>query len=82
MLPIRCFTCNKMLGQYDQIFENYKKNNSENLIPFFEEYSIKRYCCRKVFLTHVDIHQYEAPFTLDNIVCKSVSEVTKIIRAE
>lgn len=79
MLPIRCFTCNKVLGQYNEILEKYKNTETANLIPFFEKYEIKRYCCRKVFLTHVDIQEYDAPFTLDNIVTKSVAEITKIV---
>lgn len=79
MLPIRCFTCNKVLGQYNELFEKHKDGNLQS---FFEKYEIKRYCCRKVFLTNVDITQFNAPYTMDNIVCNSVCETIKTIRAE
>ena len=81
MLPIRCFSCNKVLGNYNQIFEEYKKNSNEYQ-DFFEKLNIKRYCCRKIFLTHVDIFKYMPVFPHENIICKSGSEVKKILKAE
>ena len=52
--PIRCFSCNKVVGQYE---EKYKmliqdgKSSKEAL----DALNIKRYCCRRMFLGHVDI---------------------------
>jgi DNA-directed RNA polymerase subunit N len=82
MLPIRCFSCNKILGCYNETFENYKKQNPEKLVDFFNDMNIKRYCCRKIFLTHIDIYQYPNDFHHENIVCKSISEFPKILRTE
>jgi len=81
MLPIRCFSCNKIIGCYNSIFENYLKTNN-NYQFFFEKYNISRYCCRKIFLTHVDIYQYKPNFPHDNIICKDTSEIKKIIKSE
>lgn len=84
MLPIRCFTCNKVLGCYNNVLEKFKNEQSNplNYKEFFDDIQISRYCCRKVFLTNVDIFQYNPTFTQDNIICKKESEVIKILRAE
>lgn len=80
MLPIRCFSCNKVLGRYNEIYEKYKKMNKLN--EFFEKYDIKRYCCRKIFLTHIDIYKYAPEFPHDNIICKSNNETIMILKAD
>lgn len=49
MFPIRCFTCNKVIGH---LWYQYKDCNDKPL--FFEEKRIRRFCCRRMFLTHVD----------------------------
>jgi DNA-directed RNA polymerase subunit N (RpoN/RPB10) len=88
MLPVRCFSCNKVIGQLDDVFNRYCEknknniNNNDGLIPFFEEFNIRKYCCRKIFLTHVDIYDYTAEFNHDNIVCKSASEVINIFKTD
>jgi DNA-directed RNA polymerase subunit N (RpoN/RPB10) len=85
MLPVRCFSCNKVIGQLDDVFRRYREKNKDKddgLVPFFEEFNIRKYCCRKIFLTHVDIYEYTAEFTHDNIVCKSASEVINIFKTD
>lgn len=63
MLPIRCFSCNKILGRYQTSFEFFKNKYSfmkECDIPYeeyFKEYDIERYCCRKIFLTYICHHE-------------------------
>jgi DNA-directed RNA polymerase subunit N (RpoN/RPB10) len=81
MLPIRCFSCNKILGCYNHIFGKWKQE-SDNFLDFFEKYDIKRYCCRKIFLTNIDICQYDPQMEYDNIICKKNSEIKKILKAE
>ncbi|EKX40554.1 hypothetical protein GUITHDRAFT_75411 [Guillardia theta CCMP2712] len=53
IIPIRCFTCNKTIGhmwrRYLEILENYDKEDGA------EELGLKRYCCRRMLLTHVDL---------------------------
>jgi len=85
MLPIRCFSCNKILGCYEKIFEDFKKNRQieEDMFKnFFQLYDIKRYCCRKIFTTHIDIYTLRPLFPHENIICKSKSETKNIIIAE
>jgi len=73
MYPIRCFTCNKVLGH----FSGYTINDE-----FFKENNIKRYCCKKILISSVDIHKHlygERNKTFYNI--KKYSEVEKILLA-
>jgi DNA-directed RNA polymerases I, II, and III subunit RPABC5 len=54
IFPVRCFTCNKTLSQY---YNTYKELTESN-VPIkdvFEILKIKRYCCRRMFLGHVNI---------------------------
>lgn len=51
MIPVRCFTCNKILGHYFFDQESILKNPD----LFFNENNINRYCCRKIIVNHVDI---------------------------
>lgn len=77
MLPIRCFTCNKVLGHYSDYVEQNKID-----INFFTKNHIERYCCKKILLTSVDIHK-ELYTKRDESFCniKKYSEVKKIIIA-
>jgi len=52
IMPIRCFTCGKVLGS---IFEEYKKRvyiNGEDPKKVLDELGVKRYCCRRTILSH------------------------------
>jgi len=77
MLPIRCFTCNKILGHYSDYVEQKKIN-----VAFFKKYNIDRYCCKKILLSSVDVHK-ELYVERDESFCKikKYSEVKKIIIA-
>lgn len=80
MLPIRCFSCNKMIGQYSFIFEEWKKTKDHE--SFFQQYQISRYCCRKIFLTHVNIYDFVPPPIQENIICLEESSFPKILKAD
>ena len=54
MLPIRCYTCNKVLGNKGATFETLKKNKV-NLENIWEKLGLTRVCCRSIMLTHVDL---------------------------
>jgi DNA-directed RNA polymerase subunit N (RpoN/RPB10) len=77
MLPIRCFTCNKVLGHYSDYVERNKID-----VNFFKKNHIERYCCKKILLTSVDIHK-ELYTPRDESFCKikKNSEIKKIIIA-
>jgi DNA-directed RNA polymerase subunit N (RpoN/RPB10) len=90
MLPVRCFTCNKVIGRFQDAYDAYTTsrttisdgNTDIDYTDFFETYHISRICCRKIFITHIDIFQYDPPFHSENIICKSECQFKKIVKSE
>ena len=54
IIPVRCFSCGKPLGH---LFEEYKKRieSGEKPKKVLDELGLERYCCRALFLGHVDL---------------------------
>jgi len=54
IFPVRCFSCGKVIGH---LWEKYLKLLKEGKSPkeAFEELGIERYCCRAIFLGHVEL---------------------------
>ena len=54
MFPVRCFTCNKVVGRYEL---RYQRLLTEGKTPqkALDEIGMSRYCCRRMFLGHVDL---------------------------
>jgi DNA-directed RNA polymerase subunit N len=52
--PVRCFTCGAVIGQH---YEAYSKQVKEGKNPakVLEGLGIDRYCCRRMFLSHVEV---------------------------
>ena len=52
--PIRCFTCGKVIGH---LYEEYKKRVEAGEKPkeVLDSLGVKRYCCRRMFLSHVNL---------------------------
>jgi len=56
IIPVRCFTCGKVIGNkyewYCQLLQGgvHEKNA-------LDELGLRRYCCRRMVLTHVDLIQ-------------------------
>ena len=54
IIPVRCFTCGKVVGnKWDSYLELLKADYSEG--DALDELGLKRYCCRRMVLTHVDL---------------------------
>ena len=54
IIPVRCFTCGKLLGDK---YETYKERLELGDKPegIFHELGIDRYCCRRMIISHVDL---------------------------
>jgi len=52
--PIRCFTCGSVIGDK---YEKFIKLVEEGMDPkeALDKLGVKRYCCRRMLLTHVEI---------------------------
>lgn len=54
IIPVRCFTCGKPIAHLWQEFQERVKKG-ENPKKVLDSLGIERYCCRAVFLGHVDL---------------------------
>jgi DNA-directed RNA polymerase subunit N len=54
IIPVRCFTCGKVVGH---LYEEYKKrvDAGEEREKVLNDLGLKRYCCRQLFLGHIDL---------------------------
>ena len=72
IIPVRCFTCGKVIAD---VYEQYKerknaydeairKNEKPKETPkeILDDLGVDRYCCRRMILTHVDLIQESAPY--------------------
>lgn len=53
MLPIRCFTCNKPIGRYEDRYESLLKEYSDDRAKVLDLLGMDRYCCRRMFVSNV-----------------------------
>ncbi|MBE0519855.1 DNA-directed RNA polymerase subunit N [Candidatus Bathyarchaeota archaeon] len=54
IIPVRCFTCGKLIGDKWEEFARRVKAGEEPG-EVLDSLGIKRYCCRRMLLSHVDI---------------------------
>ena len=54
IIPVRCMTCGKPVSQY---WEEFKARAAKGESPkkVLDDLGVERYCCRSLFLTHVDM---------------------------
>ena len=54
IIPIRCFSCGKPIAH---LWEDFKKRIEEGQSKkeAMDELGVKRYCCRALFVGHVDL---------------------------
>ncbi|MBI4176062.1 MAG: DNA-directed RNA polymerase subunit N [Candidatus Aenigmarchaeota archaeon] len=53
MIPIRCMTCGKPVGH---LWEAYQKEaKSLGSKEALDKLGLERYCCRALFISHVDL---------------------------
>ncbi len=61
IIPIRCFSCGKPLGHlWEEFQERVKKGDDKKKV--MDELGMERYCCRALFLGHVDLIDVSAQF--------------------
>ncbi len=54
IIPIRCFTCGKLIGdKWEEFARRVKKGEDPKRV--LDSLGITRYCCRRMLLSHVEI---------------------------
>ncbi len=54
IIPVRCFTCGKLIGDKWEDFARRVKTG-EDAKGVLDSLGLKRYCCRRMLLSHVGI---------------------------
>jgi DNA-directed RNA polymerase subunit N len=62
IIPVRCFTCGKLVGDKWEEFARRVKAG-EDAGEVLDSLDVKRYCCRRMLLSHVEIIDEVLRFT-------------------
>ena len=64
LIPVRWWSCGKVIAHR---YEQYKEAVDEGKDPgeVLNERGFKRYCCRRMFIGHIDLIDEVAPFSID-----------------
>ncbi|KAK0617999.1 DNA-directed RNA polymerases n subunit superfamily [Bombardia bombarda] len=64
IIPVRCFSCGKVTGD---LWEKYVKLLDDGLTDgdALDQIGCKRYCCRRMVMTHVDLIEKLLKYTPD-----------------
>ncbi len=54
IIPVRCFSCGFLVGDKWEDFAKRVKEG-ENAGKVLDDLGVKRYCCRRMLLSHVEI---------------------------
>ena len=62
MFPVRCFTCGSVIGDKWEEFSR-RVRAGENPGEVLDSMGVKRYCCRRMFLSHIELADLELSFS-------------------
>lgn len=69
MLPIRCFTCGAPIAhKWDEYIRSVERG--EEPAKVLDRLNVKRYCCRRMFISHVELFDEVVEF--ESLYGKSV----------
>lgn len=60
IIPIRCFTCGKIIAHLWELYKDLKEKHSSSTEEKISEelnkkLKLERYCCKRMLITHVEI---------------------------
>lgn len=55
MMPVRCFTCGAVLADKWEEYDKRVNKDKEDAGKALDDLGIKRYCCRRMFLSNVEL---------------------------
>ena len=63
IIPVRCFSCGHVIGHMWERYSNGVKEG-RNANEMLDEIGLERYCCRRMFVSHVELIDDIAPFSV------------------
>ena len=62
MVPVRCFTCGKVIAEHWPEYESRVLEGDEEASVVLDELGLRRHCCRRMFVSHKDLVDIVAPY--------------------
>lgn len=64
MIPVRCFTCGKVIGEYwdEYTARSNAHDGDEEPTAVLDDLGITRFCCRRMFIAHTDLVDTVSPY--------------------
>jgi len=62
IIPVRCFSCGGLIAHKWEEF-NEKTGAGIEVATALDEVGFDRYCCRRMFVSHIDLISETAPFS-------------------
>ncbi|MHA1217405.1 MAG: DNA-directed RNA polymerase subunit N [Candidatus Heimdallarchaeaceae archaeon] len=62
IIPIRCFTCGTLIADKWDEFK-IQIEEGENPEKTLDKLNVKRWCCRRMLVSHIDLIEDFLPFT-------------------
>ena len=60
IIPVRCFSCGAVIAHKWEEF-NEKMDAGTDMKTALDEVGIERYCCRRMYVSHIDLITEVAP---------------------
>jgi len=64
LIPIRCFTCGNVIGQLFKDWHERLEKGEEEPKQILDSFGLKRICCRRMLITHVELLDETIKFSL------------------
>ena len=64
MIPVRCFTCGKVIGEHWDEYTARAETHDGDEPPaeVLDDLGLTRYCCRRMFVSHTDLVDVVSPY--------------------
>jgi DNA-directed RNA polymerase subunit N len=62
MIPVRCFTCGKVVGEYWEEYKARTEEGSEDPAKVLDDLGVERHCCRRMLISHRDLVDVVSPY--------------------
>ena len=62
MIPVRCVTCGKVIGEHWDEFVERAREGDEDPAAVLDDLGIDRHCCRRMMVSHQDLVDVVAPY--------------------
>ncbi|MFB6187664.1 MAG: DNA-directed RNA polymerase subunit N [Halobacteriaceae archaeon] len=64
MVPVRCFTCGNVIGEYWEEFKNRAETHEGDEDPeaVLDDLGLDRHCCRRMLISHQDLVDTVSPY--------------------